>query len=168
MAVTVIFLLRDVKQHRPLYCNLRCHYIGTQTHVQAFYIAGTFVALAIPITVWVHTYFIVDIHALNYFVSMCKLLISLLIVMLLILSFRFVSLTDRPYKHMLITYFLLYHHPPFLYNFFPISSYDLQDICQHLRHYNNSLLQRKIVRILWMVPIYAICSWLALRFKDIK
>lgn len=67
---------------------------GAETHVQSFYIAGAFVALSIPMTIW--------------------------------------------------------------------------DICQHLRHFNNPVLQKQIVRILWMIPIYAITSWLALRFKDIN
>eukprot|EP00282_Hemiselmis_andersenii_P011381 CAMPEP_0114137964 /NCGR_PEP_ID=MMETSP0043_2-20121206/16054_1 /TAXON_ID=464988 /ORGANISM="Hemiselmis andersenii, Strain CCMP644" /LENGTH=387 /DNA_ID=CAMNT_0001231871 /DNA_START=93 /DNA_END=1253 /DNA_ORIENTATION=- len=43
----------------------------------------------------------------------------------------------------------------------------LHDIHMHLLHYV-SPLQKYYVRILWMVPIYAIESWLALRFKDQK
>lgn len=37
-------------------------------------------------------------------------------------------------------------------------------ILQHLVNYTKPELQRRIVRILWMVPIYATDSWLALRF----
>eukprot|EP00051_Salpingoeca_urceolata_P013333 m.167184 g.167184 ORF g.167184 m.167184 type:complete len:413 (+) comp17765_c0_seq4:315-1553(+) len=37
-------------------------------------------------------------------------------------------------------------------------------IAQHFAHWNRPRLQRHVVRILWMVPIYAINSWLALRF----
>lgn len=45
-----------------------------------------------------------------------------------------------------------------------IISIDL--IIKHLRHYTNKEFQRLIVRILLMVPIYAIDSWLSLRFHD--
>lgn len=41
------------------------------------------------------------------------------------------------------------------------------DVAQHLRHYHNPELQKFIVRIIWMVPIYAIDSWVALRFGDL-
>ena len=47
----------------------------------------------------------------------------------------------------------------------PLSAYD---IGQHLRHYINPELQRYVVRILWMVPIYAVESWFALIFRDAK
>ena len=39
-------------------------------------------------------------------------------------------------------------------------------IYKHFEHWSNSKIQRKIVGILWMVPIYATISWLSLRFKD--
>ena len=38
------------------------------------------------------------------------------------------------------------------------------DVAQHLSHWYKPGLQRKIIRILWMVPVYALNSWLALRF----
>ncbi|GAB1601728.1 transmembrane protein 184C-like [Argonauta hians] len=43
----------------------------------------------------------------------------------------------------------------------PIS---LWGILQHLIHYTQSHLQRHIIRILWMVPVYALNAWFALRF----
>ncbi|EKX47756.1 hypothetical protein GUITHDRAFT_69286 [Guillardia theta CCMP2712] len=43
----------------------------------------------------------------------------------------------------------------------------LQDIHFHIIHYV-SPLQRHYVRILWMIPIYAVESWLALRFNEQK
>lgn len=43
----------------------------------------------------------------------------------------------------------------------PIS---LWGIVQHMVNYTKPELQRRIVRIIWMVPIYATDSWLALRF----
>jgi len=43
----------------------------------------------------------------------------------------------------------------------------LHSIHMHVIHYV-SPLQRHYVRILWMVPIYALCSWLALRFNEQK
>ncbi len=46
---------------------------------------------------------------------------------------------------------------------FPISMYG---IIMHLSHYNQPLTQMYIVRILWMVPIYSIESWLAMRFHE--
>ncbi|XP_028400020.1 transmembrane protein 184C-like [Dendronephthya gigantea] len=39
-------------------------------------------------------------------------------------------------------------------------------IIQHLLNYTKPHLQRYILRILWMVPIYSISSWLALRFPS--
>jgi hypothetical protein len=46
---------------------------------------------------------------------------------------------------------------------FPISLYG---IVMHLANYNQPETQSYIVRILWMVPIYSIESWLCLRYKD--
>lgn len=36
----------------------------------------------------------------------------------------------------------------------------------HLANYNEPKVQMYVVRILWMVPIYSIESWLCLRYKD--
>lgn len=44
----------------------------------------------------------------------------------------------------------------------PIS---LRLIVQHLTHWNSPNIQKYVVRIIWMIPIYSIESWLALRFK---
>jgi hypothetical protein len=44
---------------------------------------------------------------------------------------------------------------------FPISMYG---IVMHLANYNEPKVQMYIVRILWMVPIYSMESWLCLRF----
>jgi Organic solute transporter Ostalpha len=38
-------------------------------------------------------------------------------------------------------------------------------IRQHHVHFTNPVCQSKTVGILWMVPIYAVSSWLSLRFK---
>mmetsp|Transcript_18322 Transcript_18322/g.28548 ORF Transcript_18322/g.28548 Transcript_18322/m.28548 type:complete len:280 (+) Transcript_18322:150-989(+) len=43
----------------------------------------------------------------------------------------------------------------------------LQDIHMHVINYV-SPLQRHYIRILWMIPIYSVESWLALRFNDQK
>ena len=40
------------------------------------------------------------------------------------------------------------------------------DISQHLLHYGSPILQRYMIRVMWMVPIYAVESWLSLRFKE--
>ncbi|XP_076427923.1 transmembrane protein 184C-like [Peromyscus maniculatus bairdii] len=40
-------------------------------------------------------------------------------------------------------------------------------ILQHLMHYTQPELQKPIMRILWMVPIYSLDSWLALKFPKI-
>ncbi|CAH8588547.1 unnamed protein product [Schistosoma haematobium] len=45
----------------------------------------------------------------------------------------------------------------------PIS---LWTIIEHMINYTNPLLQRHIIRILWMVPIYAADAWLALIFPS--
>jgi hypothetical protein len=47
--------------------------------------------------------------------------------------------------------------------FVPITFYE---VAQHLENYRMPRLQRHVIRILFMVPIYAVDCWLALRFKD--
>uniref|UniRef100_A0A663LWC3 Transmembrane protein 184C n=1 Tax=Athene cunicularia TaxID=194338 RepID=A0A663LWC3_ATHCN len=46
----------------------------------------------------------------------------------------------------------------------PIS---LWGILQHLVHYTQPELQKPIIRILWMVPIYSLDSWIALKYPNI-
>ncbi|XP_041519698.1 transmembrane protein 184C-like [Microtus oregoni] len=43
----------------------------------------------------------------------------------------------------------------------------LWGIVQHLVHYTQPELQKPIIRILWMVPIYSLDSWLALKYPKI-
>ena len=38
----------------------------------------------------------------------------------------------------------------------------------HTEYYTRPRLQRHVIRILWMVPIYSVDAWLALRFKDAR
>jgi hypothetical protein len=45
-------------------------------------------------------------------------------------------------------------------------SVSVYEIAMNLEYYNCPRLQIRVVRILWMVPIYAVNSWLCLRFKD--
>nr|XP_057924532.1 transmembrane protein 184C-like isoform X1 [Doryrhamphus excisus]XP_057924533.1 transmembrane protein 184C-like isoform X1 [Doryrhamphus excisus] len=52
----------------------------------------------------------------------------------------------------------------FVFLTIPVS---LWDILQHLVHYTQPELQRPIIRILWMVPIYSLDSWLALRYPSL-
>ncbi|XP_076427595.1 transmembrane protein 184C-like isoform X3 [Peromyscus maniculatus bairdii] len=40
-------------------------------------------------------------------------------------------------------------------------------ILQHMMHYTQPELQKPIMRILWMVPIYSLDSWLALKFPQV-
>ncbi|KAG1653146.1 hypothetical protein FOA52_010830 [Chlamydomonas sp. UWO 241] len=47
----------------------------------------------------------------------------------------------------------------------PISIYE---VALHTEHYTRPRLQRYIIRILWMVPIYGVDAWLALRFRDAR
>ena len=42
----------------------------------------------------------------------------------------------------------------------------LYEVTQHLENYRAPRLQRHVIRILWMVPIYAMDAWFALRFKS--
>mmetsp|Transcript_13535 Transcript_13535/g.38503 ORF Transcript_13535/g.38503 Transcript_13535/m.38503 type:complete len:165 (+) Transcript_13535:331-825(+) len=39
-------------------------------------------------------------------------------------------------------------------------------VATHYENYTKPVYQRRIIRILWMVPMYGLCSWFALRFKD--
>ncbi|XP_078533024.1 transmembrane protein 184C [Lissotriton helveticus] len=43
----------------------------------------------------------------------------------------------------------------------------LWGILQHLVHYTQPELQKPIIRILWMVPIYSLDSWIALKYPNI-
>lgn len=38
------------------------------------------------------------------------------------------------------------------------------EVCQHLANYTKPYLQKYIIRILWMVPIYAFNAWLGMKF----
>ncbi|KAL0273038.1 UNVERIFIED_CONTAM: hypothetical protein PYX00_005814 [Menopon gallinae] len=42
----------------------------------------------------------------------------------------------------------------------------LWEIIQHMVHYNKPYLQKHIIRVLWMVPIYALNAWLGLVFPS--
>ena len=42
----------------------------------------------------------------------------------------------------------------------------LETVYKHLKYFTRKRRQRNILRILLMVPTYAMDSWLALRFKD--
>ncbi|KAF5897276.1 transmembrane protein, partial [Clarias magur] len=52
----------------------------------------------------------------------------------------------------------------FVFLTIPIS---LWGILQHLVHYTQPELQKPIIRILWMVPIYSLDSWIALKYPSI-
>lgn len=45
----------------------------------------------------------------------------------------------------------------------PVTVYE---VAMHLEYFSRPKLQIRVIRILWMVPVYAIDSWFALRFKD--
>eukprot|EP01024_Parvocaulis_polyphysoides_P020112 TRINITY_DN19266_c0_g2_i2.p1 TRINITY_DN19266_c0_g2~~TRINITY_DN19266_c0_g2_i2.p1 ORF type:complete len:482 (-),score=20.57 TRINITY_DN19266_c0_g2_i2:201-1484(-) len=47
----------------------------------------------------------------------------------------------------------------------PISVYE---VAMHVEYYYRPTLQRHVIRILWMVPIYAVDSWFALRFNGAR
>ena len=46
----------------------------------------------------------------------------------------------------------------------PVTVYE---VAMHLEYFSRPKLQIRVIRILWMVPVYAIDSWFALRFKVI-
>ncbi|KAK9794030.1 hypothetical protein WJX73_006148 [Symbiochloris irregularis] len=47
----------------------------------------------------------------------------------------------------------------------PVTIYE---VAMHLEYFSRPALQIHVIRILWMVPIYAVDSWLALRFKSTR
>lgn len=47
----------------------------------------------------------------------------------------------------------------------PISVYA---VALHTEYYTRPALQKHVIRILWMPPIYGLDSWLALRFIDAR
>ncbi|CAM9897090.1 unnamed protein product, partial [Chrysoparadoxa australica] len=48
---------------------------------------------------------------------------------------------------------------------FPIT---MKEIYLHLTHWHMPHVQKYVVRILWMVPFYAVESWLSLRFREVS
>lgn len=44
----------------------------------------------------------------------------------------------------------------------PVSIYE---VAMQLEYFSRPKLQIRVIRILWMVPIYALDAWLALRFE---
>lgn len=48
------------------------------------------------------------------------------------------------------------------------TSASIYEVAMHLEHYNRPPLQIRVIRILWMVPIYALDAWLGLRFLDAR
>ena len=44
----------------------------------------------------------------------------------------------------------------------PVTIYE---VAMHLEYFGRPRLQIYVIRILWMVPIYAVDAWLALRFR---
>jgi len=44
----------------------------------------------------------------------------------------------------------------------------LRQVAMHTEYYTRPRLQRHVIRILWMVPIYSLDAWFALRFKDAR
>eukprot|EP00735_Rhodelphis_limneticus_P011173 TRINITY_DN4239_c0_g1::TRINITY_DN4239_c0_g1_i1::g.7929::m.7929 TRINITY_DN4239_c0_g1::TRINITY_DN4239_c0_g1_i1::g.7929 ORF type:complete len:473 (+),score=22.49,sp/Q5RET6/T184C_PONAB/46.18/2e-90,Solute_trans_a/PF03619.11/5.4e-97,Nramp/PF01566.13/0.0028,Branch_AA_trans/PF05525.8/0.23 TRINITY_DN4239_c0_g1_i1:320-1738(+) len=42
----------------------------------------------------------------------------------------------------------------------------VQEIFQHAVHYYQPYLQKHVIRIIWMVPFYAVDCWLSLRYKE--
>lgn len=50
----------------------------------------------------------------------------------------------------------------------PLCFTSTPQVAMHLEYYNRPKLQLRVVRILWMVPIYAVDSWLSLRFKEAR
>ena len=47
-------------------------------------------------------------------------------------------------------------------------SASIYEVAMHLEHYNRPALQIRVIRILWMVPIYGLDAWLSLRFSDAR
>lgn len=43
----------------------------------------------------------------------------------------------------------------------PVTFYE---VAMHLEYFSRPALQIHVIRILWMVPVYAVDAWLALRF----
>jgi len=40
-------------------------------------------------------------------------------------------------------------------------------ILNHLLHYRQPAMQQHVIRILWLVPVYSMNSWMALRFRHV-
>uniref|UniRef100_A0A0X3NJU8 Transmembrane protein 184C n=2 Tax=Schistocephalus solidus TaxID=70667 RepID=A0A0X3NJU8_SCHSO len=74
------------------------------------------------------------------------------------LPFIILNLRNEPTQSMIFAWFV---GGFFVLGAIPIS---LWTILEHLINYTKPYLQRNIIRILWMVPIYATNAWFALRF----
>ncbi|KDD73924.1 organic solute transporter Ostalpha [Helicosporidium sp. ATCC 50920] len=66
--------------------------------------------------------------------------------------------------------FAVHYQAWFIAGIFAIlaTSASIYEVAMHLEHYNRPRLQIRVVRILCMVPIYALDSWLSLRFVDAR
>lgn len=43
----------------------------------------------------------------------------------------------------------------------------LWEVVKHFHHFHKPYLQKYIIRIIWMIPIYSINAWLALKFSSL-
>ena len=85
-----------------------------------------------------------------------------LVCALIVIALPFVSydMIKSGYKTLTIAWFIAF---VFVALSLPITLYE---VTQHLENYRAPRLQRHVIRILWMVPIYAVDGWFALRFKS--
>ena len=83
-----------------------------------------------------------------------------LVCALIVIALPFVSydMIKSGYKTLTIAWFIAF---VFVALSLPITLYE---VTQHLENYRAPRLQRHVIRILWMVPIYAVDGWFALRF----
>jgi len=85
---------------------------------------------------------------------------SSFLVMIMLIIYYSMSLYQHGSEAHLIAWFSA---GAFVIMGFPISIYG---ILGHLRNYERPHIQCYVVRILWMVPIYSVESWLCLRFHE--
>ena len=81
---------------------------------------------------------------------------------LIVIALPFVSydMKKHDYQTHYIAWFIAF---VFVALSLPITLYE---VTQHLENYRAPRLQRHVIRILFMVPIYAVNAWLALRFRS--
>lgn len=95
-------------------------------------------------------------------VAALRIIIVILASLLVLITLTFYSIDLYTHSQSIGSRIYWFSAGGFVLLTFPIS---ISLIVSHLTHWTKPSIQKYVVRIIWMVPLYSIESWLALRFK---